>query len=88
MNMIAAFEDTLRLACANGMDNMSSDNSELDYPHLQDMFMQMRDDANPQGGQFSEGKQGRWLGWAQAAVVASNCGTLEEMKEINKRWAE
>ena len=32
---------------------------------------------------FSPSKLGRWLGWAQAAVVAAGAATLEDMKRIN-----
>lgn len=32
---------------------------------------------------FSLSKLARWLGWAQAAVVASGAATLEDMKRIN-----
>lgn len=38
---------------------------------------------------FSEAKLGRWLGWAQAAVVAANIGvTLDDVKALNKRFAD
>lgn len=32
---------------------------------------------------FSPSKLGRWLGWAQAAVVASGALTLDDVKRIN-----
>ena len=32
---------------------------------------------------FSGEKLGRWLGWAQAALVAQGGATLEDMKEMN-----
>lgn len=37
---------------------------------------------------FSSAKLGRWLGWAQAAVVAGGCATLDDMKNLNKRCSE
>ncbi|MEW8051292.1 MAG: hypothetical protein AB2754_15900 [Candidatus Thiodiazotropha endolucinida] len=37
-----------------------------------------------ESGQVSGEKAHRWLGWAQAAVVHANAGTLDEMKHINK----
>lgn len=82
MNMIKAAEDTLELARQFGMDSLSSDNSELDYPHLAEMLEKM------QTGDMSEGKLGRWLGWMQASVVAAGVGcSLEDMKQINLRNA-
>ena len=38
--------------------------------------------------EFSESKLGRWLGWAQCALVASGVGvTLDDVKRINLRHA-
>jgi hypothetical protein len=37
---------------------------------------------------FSDAKLGRWLGWAQCAVVASGVATLTDMKEINQAHAD
>lgn len=54
---------------------------EVNYWHLQDMCEQIL--REPQ--RFSEAKLGRWLGWAQACVVAGGYGTLHDMKAINKR---
>lgn len=51
------------------------------------MLAKMESDSSPQGGGFSEGKLGRWLGWAQAAVVAINLATLDDMKAINIKWS-
>ncbi len=83
MNMIAAAEATLELAREREMDMLSSDVPELDFPHLQEMFDKMK------SGEMSEGKLGRWLGWMQAAVVAAQIGiTLEDMKNINKQFAD
>lgn len=87
MNMVEAMRDTLKLARDYGMDNVSSDNSELDYAHLVDMLQRV-EEAEDAGTPFSEGKKGRWLGWIQAAVVANGFGpSLNDMKEINKKWA-
>jgi hypothetical protein len=41
--------------------------------------------ADVGGIPFSETKIGRWLGWAQAAVVCNGGGDLNDMKEINMR---
>lgn len=86
MNQIAAFKETLELARKHNMDNSSSDVPELDYPHLQ--YMYDRALLASEGEQpFSEDKIGRWLGWAQAAVMAYGNGSipLNEIKELNKR---
>ena len=83
MNMIEAAKETLAKAEAAGMDILTSDIPELDYPHLQLMLSRM------QVNEMSEAKIGRWLGWMQAAVVAADIGLgLEDMKEINKKWAD
>ncbi len=54
------------------------------------MLAKMESGINPQDSEkgFSEGKLGRWLGWAQASVVAMGLASLEDMKEINKRWVD
>lgn len=84
MNMREAFRETLEIARANGLDNCTSDYSELDYAHLLDMYNQILA-ADATGTPFSETKIGRWLGWAQAAVVCNGGGDLTTMKEINMR---
>lgn len=60
--------------------------TDLGLEHLREMWERVRADDNPQGGKgFSEAKLGRWLGWAQCAVVASGVATLDDMKAINRR---
>jgi hypothetical protein len=63
---------------------------DLQPDHLRDMLRIMESGDNPQhpGEAFSEGKMGRWLGWAQAAVVSMGCASLDDMKQINKKWAD
>lgn len=80
MNQNKAFTETLNLAHERGMDKLTWDDTskDLSYAHLEDMATRITDD-------FSESKLGRWLGWAQAAVVAAGIATLDEMKEINLR---
>ncbi|OHU47319.1 hypothetical protein BKG82_27085 [Mycobacteroides chelonae] len=71
-----AFADTVFLASQKGMP--LSPGSDLGLHHL----MQMRIRAQNMSGS----KLGRWLGWAQCAVVAAGVGlTLDDMKAINKR---
>lgn len=81
MDMRKAFDATLALARERGMDQQASRVPELSYAHLADMRARLEDG-------FSGAKLGRWLGWAQAAVVAAGCGTLEEMKQINMSFRE
>ena len=86
MNMLEAARETLALARESNLPNCEFDESpELNYAHLHEMVKKM------ETGEFSEGKMGRWLGWIQAAVVYMSLSldepiTLEQMKEINRRW--
>ncbi len=51
--------------------------------HLRSML------AKVNASKFSDAKLGRWLGWAQCAVVAANVGpTLDDMKALNMRHAD
>lgn len=77
MDQRAAFRNTLILAQTHGMPRHPG--SPLGLAHLLDMY-----DKVCEGG-FPEDKLGRWLGWAQCAVVAADIGlTLENMKDINR----
>jgi hypothetical protein len=69
-----AFDATVRLAADRGMPNIGIG---LSIDHLRDMRSRITPD-------FSRGKLGRWLGWAQCAVVATEVATLDDMKEINR----
>lgn len=84
MNMVAAVGATLGFAYANGYYDISFDEAGVDFNHLKSM--KDRIDENPKG--FSEGKLGRWLGYMQGVLVANQCATLEQMKELNKRFAD
>lgn len=84
MNQRLAFYDTVELARKSQMWTRSVEGGptgELSYAHISDMYRRVTP-------LFSESKLGRWLGWAQAAVVASGVATLEEMKEINQKYAD
>ncbi|WNM75103.1 hypothetical protein SEA_MORRIGAN_58 [Microbacterium phage Morrigan] len=85
MNQLAAFQETLTLAHERGMHfkHEEAAHESLTYRHL----VHLHDQVHFQPDQFSPSKLGRWLGWTQAAVVASGCATLDEMKAINKRHA-
>ncbi len=80
MNQRAAFDETVNLAVEKGMPTLSG--SSLGLAHLRDMQQRIWT------SEFSESKLGRWLGWAQAALVAANVGVgLEDVKQINLRHA-
>lgn len=82
MNQRQAFKATLELAWERGMHFQAEQapSENLTYRHLVNMYDQIA------AGDFSPTKMGRWLGWAQASVVAAGIATLDEMKAINKRF--
>jgi len=91
MKMIEAFKETLELAVKLGMPEVKDLQPELDYQHLVDMYIRITEaiEGFSDEDKFSEAKLGRWLGWAQAALVASGVGvTLEDVKAINMKYME
>lgn len=78
MDMVGAAVETVILATQR---NIPAE-GDLGLKHLHEMLDKMRD------GNFSEGKMGRWLGWMQAAVVSHGVATLEDMKDINRKWSD
>jgi hypothetical protein len=73
---ISAFRETVELAERLGMPEEPGNNLGLE--HLRSML------ETASNSDFSRGKLGRWLGWAQCAVVAANVGaSLDAMKAIN-----
>lgn len=81
MNQRAAFDATIALGERYGMPQLATPN-ELGLAHLHDMQHRITDD-------FSEAKLGRWLGWAQAALVAANVGVyLEDVKQLNRSYSD
>lgn len=93
MNQIQAMRDTIHLM-EQGLRSFTPRqegfiqrlDKDLQPAHLLDMLAQMEKNDNPQhmGKVFSQAKLGRWLGWAQAAVVVMGLATLDEVKTINK----
>lgn len=83
MNMREAMRATLDLARERGYSDISFDEIGVDMDHLQSMY----DRVVSSDIQFSEGKLGRWLGYMQGVLVANQCCTLEEMKELNQVFA-
>lgn len=83
MNQRAAFDATVRLARSRGMARVKTVSTSLSWGHL----LSMQESIH--AGEFSDAKLGRWLGWAQAAVVAANIGvTLSDVKRINMTHSE
>lgn len=80
MNQSRAFAKTVALAEDRGMPE--DPESSLGLAHLRDML------ARVESTQMSPSKLGRWLGWAQAAVVAAGVADLEEMKLLNLSEAD
>lgn len=83
MNMLEAARDTMKLVHSISGGRLPPDKS-LSTDHLSAMLSVMEE------GEFSEGKMGRWLGWMQASAVAMHAPliTLEDMKNINRKWAD
>lgn len=79
MNQTEAFRETVAMAVAAGMPELPG--SELGLAHLRSMQERILPE-------FSSSKLGRWLGWAQCALVAANVGvTLEDVKRLNLKWS-
>ena len=80
MNTLAARDATMamaRLHAASWRDL----GPDMTLAHLEDMVVRWPVDG-------SGSKQGRWLGWMQATVVAAcPAVTLEDMKQINMLWS-
>ena len=83
MNQKQALIDTIALAEELGMPEDSLVDESLGLAHMRSMLARIEE------GDFSESKLGRWLGWAQAALVAAGVGAgLENVKAINLRYAD
>ncbi len=65
IDQLAAFRATIQLAESRGMPEHGG---HLGLTHLRNMYKQAS------AGGFNEAKLGRWLGWAQCAVVAAAIG--------------
>lgn len=79
MNQRQAFLETIKVAREAGMK--PNPGSPIGLMHLENMFQRI-------SPSFSDAKLGRWLGWAQCAVVAADVGiTLDDMKKINQRYS-
>jgi len=71
---------TIEVALELGIASLPPVIPEFSIEHLLDM--QVR--ANTNAHDMSDEKLNRWLGWIQAAVVASGVMSLEDVKTINR----
>lgn len=74
MDQRAAFSETVSL-----ISNRAPGNDPL-FLHIVGMEPRMEE-------WFSEAKLGRWLGWAQGVACAMNWMSLNEAKQINKKYS-
>ncbi len=74
MDQRAAFKETVFI-----LEGRVPDDDPL-FIHIQGMEPRLE-------GWFSEAKLGRWLGWAQGVACAKNWLTLDECKDINKKYS-
>lgn len=81
MNMLGARDATLALARLHAA-TWRDLGPDMSLALLEDMVARWPVDG-------SGSKQGRWLGWMQATVVAAcPAVTLEDMKQINRVFAD
>ncbi|MEB3023018.1 MULTISPECIES: hypothetical protein [Mycolicibacter] len=80
MNQREALRETVLLGQVAGMPELPG--NDVGLAHLRRMV------STAEAGDFDAAKLGRWLGWAQCALVAANVGiTLADMKSLNMKWA-
>lgn len=75
MDVLAAMRDTVALGKLRQMGR----HGDMGLEHIEDMLKRMEG--------MDEDKANRFLGWAQASVVAHGCATLDEMKSINRTYS-
>ncbi len=84
MKTLEAMRATLELAKERDFDMIGFEEEGVDFDHLKSMVDRAEDPAS----EFSEGKINRWLGYMQGVLVATSTCTLEEVKELNRRFAD
>lgn len=84
MRMIHAFQALVAEARDRDYDLINFETPHVDFEHLESMLDRIKADPTA----FSDAKLGRWLGYAQGVLVANGCMTLDEMKDLNRRFAE
>lgn len=76
---LKALRFTVELARERELEVAPGDS--LGLAHLEGMLATVESDKR---FEKDSGKLGRWLGWAQAALVAGGRANLKELKELNQ----
>lgn len=87
MNMRGAMVATLEAAKAENYDDIEFEITGVDFIHLVSMYDRIVG-ADVIGEPFSDAKIGRWLGYMQGVLVANGACSLDQVKEINRRFAD
>ncbi len=77
----SAFAESVTLALYRWMGD-GGEEYGVTEEHLRDMRERIMDPN------FSLGKANRWLGWVQGVLCGLELATLEEVKEINRRYTD
>lgn len=98
MNQLEAFRETARRylewwedrASAHDFDRVICFPESVSPEHVRMMCSTVEDAFDPRtpSKPFSPPKLGRWLGWLQASATVARALTLEDCKEINRRWSD
>lgn len=83
MDQVKAMRATLELAQERDYWDIDFEEIGVDFDHLKSMVERI--EGMPD--EYSEAKKGRWLGYMQGVLVANAVMTLEEAKEINRRFS-
>jgi hypothetical protein len=83
VNQIEAMRATLALAMQRDYQYTDFETKHVDWDHLSSMLKRIDEDS----AQYSEAKIGRWLGYIQGVLVANDCLTLDECKDINMLYS-
>lgn len=93
MNMLAALRDTIDIAVERTDIESPEYRGDLEPPNSGepcsiDHFETMYEAVKQNPSVFSDAKLGRWLGWVQGVLCGRSLVTLDEMKEINKKYSD
>ena len=84
MDVRGAANEVAQLAINKSVySNSLCDHPSLGITHIVEMNTTIQTDPT-----MSETKICRWLGWMQAAVVAQGIASLDDMKELSKKYAD
>lgn len=77
MNTLGAFKEIVKITKANARKLPTA--GPCSAFHIEAMGKCIND-------AFSEGKRNRWLGYVQGVLVARGIMTLDEIKELNRKY--